>query len=657
MAVLVPLIRCSLTWEQYNGSNEIIKKDVYKLVDFGLSRNEFREILFEVTVIGRETKKRFITVKYESLHIFRKFAKEGKITLDLEDSHTKLLLSNAPPSELAVFTKTLAAKLAGSKDVPTMSTRKKLLFDVASFTEGISPVTTKDISNMRVAEAGGRGLLKMRGYTPTVSSPLNLKRKREDEKENSCASPILSGIKLNNTELNQSSPKRRANILARSTPTRQTGLLARRPLRADPAQVPTQEQRYVLECVKAGKNVFITGGAGTGKSFLIQKIIGTLPPDQTFVTASTGVAAYQIGGRTLHNFAGIGAGNAEIAVCVNLAQRKAVSAQWRKCKHLIIDEVSMVDGNYFKKLEHVARKVKKNEKPFGGIQLILCGDFFQLPPVVKAEDRRFAFETSSWLRCGLTNIELTIVKRQSDQSLVDILSRLRKGKCSEEDAEILKKTSSNQFSKNGIVPTKLCTHTDDVSIINQRELGKCEGEIKRFVAADSDPNLAKFLDQHTAVDSSITLKLGAQVMLLKNLNVCGGLVNGARGRVEKFSSGGNPVVRFLDGAIVEIKREKWSVKGGPGVTLSRSQIPLKLAWAFSIHKSQGMTLDCVEVSLSRVFECGQAYVALSRAKSINSLRILDFKANCVRADSKVLKFYKNITFSKPSFQQKIYEMV
>ena len=109
-------------------------------------------------------------------------------------------------------------------------------------------------------------------------------------------------------------------------------------------------------------------------------------------------------------------------------------------------------------------------------------------------------------------------------------------------------------------------------------------------------------------------------MLVKNLNVGGGLVNGARGMVEKFSTGGNPVVRFLDGATVEIKREKWSVKGGPGVTLSRSQIPLKLAWAFSIHKSQGMTLDSVEVSLSRVFECGQAYVALSRAKSINSLR-------------------------------------
>ena len=143
----------------------------------------------------------------------------------------------------------------------------------------------------------------------------------------------------------------------------------------------------------------------------------------------------------------------------------------------------MVDGNYFKKLEYVARKVKKNEKPFGGIQLILCGDFFQLPPVVKAEEeRRFAFETSSWQRCGLTNIELTQVKRQSDQSLIEILNRLRRGRCSDEDAEVLTATRDNAVSKNGIVPTKLCTHTDDVNIINTRELEKCSGETKRFVA-------------------------------------------------------------------------------------------------------------------------------------------------------------------------------
>jgi len=306
----------------------------------------------------------------------------------------------------------------------------------------------------------------------------------------------------------------------------------------------------------------------------------------------------------------------------------------------------------------VARSVKNNDKPFGGIQLIMCGDFFQLPPVSKGEvDRRFAFETSAWQRCVQVNIELTCVKRQSDQQLVDILTRLRRGQCSDGDAETLANTRYNTVARHGIVPTKLCTHTDDVNLINKRELAKCQGDEKRFTAADSDTGLAKFLDSHTPVESLITLKVGAQVMLLKNLNVSSGLVNGARGRVEKFSSEGLPIVRFVGGNTQEIKSDKWSVKGGPGVVLTRTQLPLRLAWAFSIHKSQGMTLDCVEVSLSRVFECGQAYVALSRAKNLSSLRILDFKPTCVRADSKVNKFYRNITFSKPSFQQKIDEMV
>merc|ERR1719347_2548192 len=267
----------------------------------------------------------------------------------------------------------------------------------------------------------------MRGYTPTIGSPLTtgkgLKRKRMNDAKEHCASPglksspspILSGATGRIPADGGPTPKRKANILARSTPTRQSGLLARRPLRAEPAAIMTQEQRYVLDCVKSGKNVFFTGGAGTGKSFLIQKIIGVLPPEHTFITASTGVAAFQIGGTTLHSFAGIGSGTAVISRCVQLAERATVAKQWRKCKHLIIDEVSMVDGNYFKRLEHVARAVRKNDKPFGGIQLILTGDFFQLPPVSKAEERRFAFETSSWENCGLTNIELTQVRRQSDQ--------------------------------------------------------------------------------------------------------------------------------------------------------------------------------------------------------------------------------------------------
>jgi len=664
MAVQVPVIRCTLAQEIYNSSSQLVKREILKLVDVGLSRNNFKEIILEVGIIGKEVRTRTFPMKYETLSIFRKFVKEGKLTLSWSDTRTKLLISNAPPNELVIFTKTLAAKLAGAKIAPKVSTRTKLLSEMGNSTEGISPVSARDVSNMRHAEAGGKGLLKMRGYTPNVNSPLGagraLKRKRiGDEKENSlCASPglksspVLSGI-TGPSNLEGPTPKRKANILARSTPTRQSGSLARRPLRAEPAAIMTQEQRYVLDMVRSGKNVFFTGGAGTGKSFLIQKIIGVLPPDHTFITASTGVAAFQIGGTTLHSFAGIGSGTAVISKCVELAKRATVAKQWRRCKHLIIDEVSMVDGNFFKRLEHVAREIRNNDKPFGGIQLILTGDFLQLPPVAKGEEeRRFAFETSAWQRCVQMNIELTQVKRQSDQVLVDILNRLRMGKCTDEDSEVLKGTKAN-VSREGIVPTKLCTHTEDVNMINKRELERCEGEEKRFIAIDSDPQLSKFIENSTPVEGVVRLRIGAQVMLLKNLNVSTGLVNGARGRVESFTTDGNPVVVFLGGNKQEIKYDKWTVKSGVGTMLTRTQIPLRLAWAFSIHKSQGMTLDCVEVSLSRVFECGQAYVALSRAKNLRSLRILDFKPGCVRADGKVIKFYKNLTLAKPATQQKI----
>ena len=301
MRVQVPIIRCSLGLELYNSSNQVTKKENYKLVDVSLTRNEFREIMLEVTFLGKDTKKKTIPLKYDTINLFRKFVKEGKLTISFTgESPAKLFLSNAPPNELVIFAKTLAAKMAGTKDKPRVSTRTKLLSDMGNFTEGISPVIAQDIINLRRAEAGGNGLLKMRGFTPGVQSPLLRKRKRFDEKENEPGgSPILSGSSQNKRprELDLEagpSPKQTADILARSTPTRQTRMLARRPLRAEPSAVMTKEQRWVVECVKAGKNVFITGGAGTGKSFLIQKIIGVLPPDQTFVTASTGVAAFQV---------------------------------------------------------------------------------------------------------------------------------------------------------------------------------------------------------------------------------------------------------------------------------------------------------------------------------------------------------------------------
>ena len=237
MSVQVPIIRCSLLLELYNGSNQVTKKENHKLVDVSLTRNEFREIMLEISFLGKETRKKTIPLKYDSLNLFRKFVKEGKLTISFTgETPAKVFLSNAPPNELVIFAKTLAAKMAGTKDKPRVSTRTKLLSDMGNSTEGISPVTAKDITNLRRAEAGGNGLLKMRGYTPNVQSPLLRKRKRFDEKENGPGSPILSGSTQpqNKQGLETGpSPKRRANILARSTPTRQTGLLARRPLRLE----------------------------------------------------------------------------------------------------------------------------------------------------------------------------------------------------------------------------------------------------------------------------------------------------------------------------------------------------------------------------------------------------------------------------------------
>ncbi|XP_053929107.1 ATP-dependent DNA helicase PIF1 [Cuculus canorus] len=412
-----------------------------------------------------------------------------------------------------------------------------------------------------------------------------------------------------------------------------------------PPVMLSAEQEAVLSAVRSGKSIFFTGCAGTGKSFLLKRIVGSLPPKSTYVTASTGVAACHIGGTTLHAFAGIGSGKAPLEQCVQLAERPGVWQHWLACQHLIIDEISMVDGKFFDRLEAVARAVRKRDEPFGGIQLIICGDFLQLPPVCKAnEETKFCFQAKSWRKCIHINMELTEVRRQTDKTFVSLLSAVRLGRCTEEVTRLLMQTAANRSERDGILATRLCTHKDDVEVTNERRLQQLSGEVHTFEALDSDPMLVKLIDAQCPVGGRVELKLGAQVMLAKNLDVPQGLVNGARGVVVGFESEekGLPKVRFLCGVTQIIKMEKWVFKGPSGIHLSRQQLPLKLAWAISIHKSQGMTLDCVEISLSRVFESGQAYVALSRARSLEGLRVLDFDPKVVRADPAVLQFYRQL---------------
>lgn len=310
------------------------------------------------------------------------------------------------------------------------------------------------------------------------------------------------------------------------------------------------------------------------------------------------------------------------------------------------------------KIEAVARYIRRNDRPFGGIQLILCGDFLQLPPIRKsfenqrpfgqqqpdpaaAATKQFCFQSEAWPKCIGITYELKIVHRQKDAEFVRILNLLRIGHVNADITKRLLETAAQKIESNGILATQLCSHTNDANIINETKLAKLTTEAKVFDAQDSDARSTKLLDAQVPAPGKLELKIGAQVMLLKNINVSDGLVNGARGVVIKFGVGNLPVVKFKNGREYVAKPEKWIVKSLLGGALVRRQVPLKLAWAFSIHKSQGLTLDCVEMSLSKVFEAGQAYVALSRVQSLSCLRVLDFDGKQVWANPAVLQFYKN----------------
>uniref|UniRef100_A0A671Y0B1 ATP-dependent DNA helicase PIF1 n=1 Tax=Sparus aurata TaxID=8175 RepID=A0A671Y0B1_SPAAU len=585
-------LQCCVTVEQLNSSGQATRRQVIRKASVILGRNEFQEIILRVHD-GRVPQSYCL----KEFRLFTKFAREGKCTVKLLPENIQVLMSNCPPDRLSLFLKTLSIKHQAWQSSKPLSHREKLKAGLPRSFEAISPLQQKDIQKVNElrSKQAPKGLTDRTNKTVAGTG----------QQANPSKKPILS------------LPSRKLN----------------------------KEQAAVLSAVLSGKNVFFTGSAGTGKSFLLKRIMGSLPPKSTFATASTGVAACHIGGTTLHSFAGVGSGSAPLEQCIELAQRPGVLQHWTSCRHLIIDEVSMVEAQFFDKLESVARSVRRSTEPFGGIQLIVCGDFLQLPPVSKGKEKAsFCFQARSWRKVIQLNMELTEVRRQTDQSFISLLQAVRVGRVTEEVTAKLMESAYHQIERDGILATRLCTHKDDVELTNENKLQQLPGSVRVFEALDSDPALVKTIDAHSPVSRLIQLKVGAQVMLTKNLDVTRGLVNGARGVVVAFESGkhGLPRVRFLCGVTELLKPERWVFKSGGGVHLSRQQLPLKLAWAISIHKSQGMTLDCVEISLARVFESGQAYVALSRARSLEGLRVMDFDPRVVRADPDVLVFYKKL---------------
>ncbi|XP_059036771.1 ATP-dependent DNA helicase PIF1 isoform X2 [Mustela lutreola] len=602
-------LRCRVALEELSPGGQPRKRQALRSAELSLGRNERRELLLRLQAPGSEGRPRCFPLR--AARLFTRFAAAGRSTLRLPTDGVpgagavQLLLSDCPPDRLRRFLRTLRLKLAAAPGPGPASARAQLMGQRPRDFVTISPVQPEEMQ---------------RAAATRVPHATPVKRPLEPQ----------AGAKPSTEAPRWPLPVKRLSL---------------------PPTKPqlSKEQAAVLRVVLKGQSIFFTGSAGTGKSYLLKRILGSLPPTGTVATASTGAAACHIGGTTLHAFAGIGSGQAPLAQCVALAQRPAVRQGWLNCQRLVIDEISMVEADLFDKLEAVARAVRQQDKPFGGIQLIICGDFLQLPPVTKgSQPPKFCFQAKSWRRCVPVTLELTEVWRQADQNFISLLQAVRLGRCSDEVTRQLQATASHKVGRDGIVATRLCTHQDDVALTNERRLQELPGEMHTFKAMDSDPEQARTLDAQCPVSQILQLKLGAQVMLVKNLAVSRGLVNGARGVVTGFETEGRglPQVRFLCGVTEVIRADRWTVQATGGQLLSRQQLPLQLAWAISIHKSQGMSLDCVEISLGRVFASGQAYVALSRARSLQGLRVLDFDPMVVRCDPRVLSFYAALRRSR-----------
>ncbi len=400
-------------------------------------------------------------------------------------------------------------------------------------------------------------------------------------------------------------------------------------------------QKEALEILKMGYNCYITGAAGSGKTHLLNEYIKFLRNKgvDVGVTASTGIAATHMGGMTIHSWSGLG-----IKDDINeydledLETKKYLYDRFANTKVLIIDEISMLHHFRLDLVERIARHLKRNEMPFGGMQVILCGDFFQLPPVSRPGEREsfFAYKSESWKKMNLKICYLEEQYRQKDASLVKILNDIRKNCMTEESLVCLK----NRQDKNLtclIEPTKLHTHNINVDTINDFELNGLKGEITVFKMEDKGKrNLVETLKKSCLAPEMLRLKVGAKVMFVKN-NFEQGYANGTLGKIIECNAFG-PKVMLNSGKIINVEKATWVIEEDGKIKAQITQYPLRLAWAITIHKSQGMSLDAVEVDLSKSFERGMGYVALSRVKTLEGLKIIGLNNNALEVRGDIIDF-------------------
>lgn len=405
------------------------------------------------------------------------------------------------------------------------------------------------------------------------------------------------------------------------------------------------KQETALKLMKTGENVFLTGSAGAGKTYTLNQYINYLKVRKVpvAITASTGIAATHMNGMTIHTWAGIGIKDIlSDDDLKRMKERKYLKEHLENAQVLIIDEISMLHAKQLNLVNQVLKYFKESDEAFGGIQVIAAGDFFQLPPVGKNDEKnrdKFCFMSNAWVEAKFRVCYLTEQHRQDDSALNDILNAIRAQSIQAQHIQALQATKKQDI---GDTYTRLYTHNMDVDSLNFKHLNEISGKEHQFVAVtDGNEKLIETLKSSVRAPDELTLKKHAKVMFVKN-NFDMGYINGSLGEVIGFEEddelGILPKVKLNDGTTLLVEPETWSVDNDAGKTIaSLQQVPLRLAWAITIHKSQGMTLEAAEINLTHTFEKGQGYVALSRLKSIDGLRLLGFNEQALELDSLAIK--------------------
>lgn len=445
---------------------------------------------------------------------------------------------------------------------------------------------------------------------------------------------------------------------------------------------PHMSQEDAISILKLGNNVYLTGTAGSGKTYVLQQYISYLKKMNIphGVTASTGVAATHLNGMTINSWAGIGIKEIIDESEINeLLKRKYLHTRFDETRVLIIDEVSLLSARTLESVDKVLKAFKKNDLPFGGIQVVLCGDFFQLPPISKSETNpnaknnnvhnnshfeisdfeivssfdirdsnlkdQFVYKSPVWEDLDLAVCYLDHPYRQEDERFLEMLHEIRTNSVTKKTWELLKERFLDPIVY-GMTPVRLYTHNALADRVNLEELSKIKMPLKTYQMEDEGPpQLVELMKKNCLAPKTLLLKKGALVMFVKN-NFEEGYVNGTLGRVIDFvGSEERPIVKLNSGKEVRVMKSIWEIEdttaSGKDIASIR-QYPLRLAWAITIHKSQGMSLDAAEIDLGKSFVTGMGYVALSRVKRLEGLRLRSINPTALRVHEEVIDFDKKL---------------